>query len=328
VANVLVVDPLLLTAEFGVGPGWAGEEPEVVVPGGFELDDLRPGLERADAILTAHAPVTDEMMAIAANLRVISKPGAGVDNIDVGAATTRGVTVTNVTGARGRAVAEHAMFMLLFLVRHGWMRDDPAWQGTTAVQLGGKTLGIAGLGEIGAHLARAGHGLGMRVVAHTRTPDPARVPDVPIAFVDRSELFASSDALILCLPLNDETRHLVDRERLATMRPTAYLINVARGPVVDTADLADALREERLAGAGLDVTDPEPLPPDHELRTMPNVLLSPHNAGRTLDSQREALARMRENVRLVLAGAPPTDPVSPSPAQQASAAPITNASSE
>lgn len=311
-ADLLVVDPLLLTPEFGVDRAWAGDEHEVTIPTRFGLDDLAPALSRAEAILTAHAPVTSAMMDLAPSLRVIAKPGAGVDNIDVRGAVERGVTVTNVTGARGRAVAEHAMFMTLYLARHGWMRDDPAWQGTTAIQLGGKTLGVVGLGEIGAHLARSGHGLGMTVAAHTRTPDPAKVPEVPITFLGLDELLEAADVAILCLPLTEDTRHLIDRRTLALMRPAAYVINVSRGSVVATDDLTGAIREGRLAGAGLDVTDPEPLPDEHELRSFPNVLISPHNAGRTVESQAEALRRMRENVRRVLAGEPPIDPVAPS----------------
>ncbi len=104
---------------------------------------------------------------------------------------------------------------------------------------------------------------------------------------------------------------MIDRTTLASMKDDARLINVSRGPVVATDDLVDALRDGRLAGAGLDVTDPEPLPPDHELRSFPRVLISPHNAGRTFESQAEALGRMRENVRLVLAGQPPIDLVTP-----------------
>jgi phosphoglycerate dehydrogenase-like enzyme len=311
VAYLLVVDPLLVTSEFGVDEGWASPDHEVVVPDAFGLDALRPHLERADAVLTAHAPVTDAMLAVAPNLRLIAKPGAGVDNIDVAAATARGVVVTNVPGARGRAVAEHAMFMVLYLARHGWMRDDPAWQGTTSVQLGGRRLGIAGLGAIGGHVARFGHGLGMELVAHTRTPDPDRIPGVPVRFVGRDELFARSDFLVLCVPLTDATRRMVDGAALRSMRPDAFVINVSRGPVVATEDLLEAIREGRIAGAGLDVTDPEPLPPDHGLRSMPNVLISPHNAGRTFESQAEAMRRMLENVRSVLAGGAALDPVTP-----------------
>ncbi|HEX5936235.1 MAG TPA: D-isomer specific 2-hydroxyacid dehydrogenase family protein [Actinomycetota bacterium] len=309
IARLLVVDPLLIGEGFDIGADWAGPEHDVVVPGGFGIEQLRPHLADAEGLLTAHAPVTEEMMAQAPLLRVVAKPGAGVDNIDIQAAKRRGVTVTNVPGARGRAVAEHALFLLLFLARRGWMRDDPAWRRALATQLGGKTLGIVGLGDIGGHLARFGHGLGMDVVAHTRTPGAARVPDVPVRFVDLATLLRGADAVVLCVPLSEETRGLIDRAALAAMKSDAVLINVSRGPVVVTDDLLEAMRAGRLAGAGLDVTDPEPLPDDHGLRDLPNVLLSPHNAGRTVESQAEALARMRENVRLALSGAPPIDPV-------------------
>jgi phosphoglycerate dehydrogenase-like enzyme len=310
-ACVVIVDPLLVTDAFGLGEGWAGPEHEVLVPAGYTDAELAPLLAGADAILTAHRAVTAELLDLAPRLRLIAKPGAGVDNIDVAAAAARGVTVTNVPGARGRAVAEHALFLLLYLARRGWLRDDPAWATTNAIQLGGTTLGVVGLGAIGSHVARAGHGLGMRVVALTRTPDPDRVPGVPLGFVDRDELLAVADALVLCAPLTDATRGMIDRAALAAMPREALLVNVARGPLVVTEDLLDAMLAGRLGGAGLDVTDPEPLPADHGLRRIPRVLISPHNAGRTTASQAEALDRMRANVRGVLEGGAPLDPVRP-----------------
>jgi phosphoglycerate dehydrogenase-like enzyme len=310
VARILVADPLLLTEEFGIDAHWAGPEHEVVIPTGFELDELRQHLGQAAGIVTAHHPVTADMIALAPNLRVIAKPGAGVDNIDVAAAVERGVVVTNVPNARGRAVAEHALFMMLYLARHAWMRGDPAWQGTTSVQLGAKTLGIVGFGAIGGHLAGFGTGLGMHVIAHTRTRDRSGSAE-PVKFVDRDELLRRADFVVLCVPLTDDTRWMIDRRALASMKDDAYLINVARGPVVATEDLLEEMRSGRLAGAGLDVTDPEPLPADHGLRRLPNVLISPHLAGRTHESQAEALDRMRQNVRAVLAGRSPLDPVEP-----------------
>ena len=310
-ARILVVDPLLLTEEFGIDPRWAGPEHEVVIPSGLELDDLKQLLEEAAGILTAHHPVTAEMIALAPNLRVIAKPGAGVDNIDVAAAAGRGVVVTNVPGARGRAVAEHALFMMFYLARHAWMRSDPAWQKTTSVQLGGKTLGIVGLGAVGGHLAGFGRGLGMHVIVNTRSPDPSRVADEPVEFVARDALLRRADFVVLCVPLTDDTRRMIDRPAIALMKDDSYLINVARGPVVATGDLLEVMRSGRLSGAGLDVTGPEPLPADHGLRQLPNVLISPHNAGRTHESQAEALERMRDNVRSVLAGGSALDPVEP-----------------
>ena len=281
----------------------------MLVPTGFGIEHFRPLLPKVAALLTAHAPVTEEMIALAPNLRLVAKPGAGVDNIDVAAALRRGVTVTNVSGARGRAVAEHALFMLLHLARRAWLRGDPAWRDTLASQLGGKTLGIVGLGDIGSHLARFGHGLGMQVVAHTRTPDPDRVGDIPLRFVDLGTLLHEADVVVICAPLTDATRGMIDRRALTTMKDDATLINVARGPIVSTDDLLEVLRAGHLAGVGLDVTDLEPLPEDHGLRLLPHVLISPHNSGRTVESQAEALDRMRTNVRLVLAGDAPIDPV-------------------
>lgn len=134
---------------------------------------------------------------------------------------------------------------------------------------------------------------------------------MPARFVAREQLFTDADVVVLSLPLTDETRHLVDRQALALMKETAYMINVSRGPVVATDDLVEALQEGHLAGVGLDVTDPEPLPSGHELRSLPRVLISPHNAGRTVESQAEALGRMRDNVRAVLAGEEPRDLVTP-----------------
>ncbi len=281
----------------------------MVIPPGFDLEDLRPLLPGVEALLTAHSPVTEEMIALAPMLRLVAKPGAGVDNIDLAAAARHGVSVTNVTGARGRAVAEHALFLMLHLARRAWLQGDPAWRDAIATQLGGKTLGIIGLGDIGSHLGRFGHGLGMRVIAHTRTPDADRVPDVPVRFVDLGTLLRESDVVVLCVPLTEETRGMIDRSAVEMMKDDAFLINVARGPIVSTDDLLEVMSSGRLDGAGLDVTDPEPLPPDHGLRALPHVLLSPHNSGRTMESQAEALDRMRRNVRLVLAGDAPLDPV-------------------
>ena len=311
-AKLLVVDPLLTTPEFGVGPGWLGSEHEVITPGSYDVDDLAPLLADAAVLLTAHYPVTAQMLAHTRGLGLVAKPGAGVDNIDVAAATQRGVVVTNVPGARGRAVAEHAMFMLLYLVRHAWMRGDPAWKGTSGLQLGGKTLGIVGYGDIGTKLVRMGAGFDMRVLVHSRTADPTRTPDVEVTFVDRDELYRRSDALILCMPLTPQTQAMIDEKALRAMKPTAILVNVSRGPAVVTDDLLTVMSQGHLHSAGLDVTDPEPLPSDHGLWHLPNVLISPHNAGRTRESQQAALSRMRENVETFLDGGRPPDQVSSS----------------
>ncbi len=310
-ARLLVVDPILRYEQYGLTPGWAGEEHLVVFPESFALDDLEPELRIADVILTAHYPVPARMIDACPGLRLIAKPGAGFDNIDVAAASRRGVPVTNVAGTRSRSVAEFALFMMCYLAKNAWMEGDPAWQATSSRELGAKTVGIVGLGAVGSLLARFGHGLGMRVVAHTRTPDPAKAPGVPVTFVAKDELLATADYIVLAMPLTEETRHYIDRGALEIVKQGATLINVSRGPTVSTDDLVESLRSGRLLGAGLDVTDPEPLPADHELRSMPNVLIPPHIAGRSNESQAATMDRMRRNVLAVLAGETPPDLVNP-----------------
>jgi len=311
VAQLVIVDPILATEEFDIGPDWLGPDHVIHQPPDFSPEAVWPFLENVEGILTAHYPVTAEMIAASSRLLVIAKPGAGYDNIDVAAATARRIPVCNVEGTRGRSVAEHATLLILHLARHGWMRDDPAWKHTTAYQLGGKTLGIVGLGSAGATLARIGHGFGMDIVVNTRTEDPERVPGVPVKFVDRETLLSESDFVVLCMPLSPETRNMINRESLSLMKEKAFLINVSRGPTVNTDDLFEAMKAGHLAGAGLDVTDPEPLANDHPLRTLPNVFITPHNAGRTHESQAETLGRMADNVRRVLTGLRPVDIVNP-----------------
>jgi len=308
-ARILVVDPLLTAAEYGIQADWAGPGNLVILPPAFDLEALSPFLGDADVLLTTLRPVTADMMRRAPNLRLVAKTGRGVDNIDVAAARARGIVVTNARGVRSRAVAEHALFMMFYLARHAWLRADPAWHATTSTQLGGKRLGILGLGSIGQLLARAGHGLGMEVLAHTRTQRPGSVSSGPVTFVDRPTLLGNSDFLVLCASLTPETQGMIDKVALMAMRPRACLINIARGPIVITQDLLEVMEAGHLAGAGLDVTDPEPLDAAHGLRRLPHVLITPHIAGRTAESQAEAAARMRENVLRVLAGREPLDPV-------------------
>ncbi len=251
------------------------------------------------------------MMDACGPLKVVAKPGAGYNNIDVAAATERGVMVCNVEGVRGRAVAEHAIFHMLYLSRNGWLKDRPEWETTPMHQLGGKTIGIVGLGDIGSNLARMSGGFGMKVLVNTRTPAPGRVPGVEIEYCSFDELLPRVDYLVLCMPLTEETRGIVCAESIAMMKKEAFLINVARGPVAVTGDMLVAVREGRLAGLGLDVTDPEPLPDDHPLRSIPNVLISPHHASRTRETDAAALGRTAENIRLALRGERPINLVNP-----------------
>jgi len=296
--KIVIADPIFSRMDhWDTGKDWFGPGYEVVWPGGYSPEELMLLLVGADGVVTCFDPFTAEMMdACGQSLKVVAKPGAGYNNIDVEAATARGVMVCNVEGVRGRAVAEHAVFLMLYLSRNAWMKDEAAWEITPMTQLDGKVLGIVGLGDIGKNLARMGDGFGMKVLVNTRTPDPASVPGTSLEFCSFEKLLPRVDYLVLCMPLTDETRGVICTDSIARMKKSAFLINVSRGPTAVTEDLLDAMREGRLAGLGLDVTDPEPLALDHPLRAISNVLISPHHASRTKEADSAALGRTAINI--------------------------------
>jgi phosphoglycerate dehydrogenase-like enzyme len=226
-------------------------------------------------------PVTPRVLE-AGPLRVVVKYGSGMDNIDVEAARSRGVQVSSTPGTNARSVAELAIALLLTLARNVALHDRGvragSWRRLTGVELAGKQLGIVGYGAIGREVARIARGLDMNVVAHDPLVEEADVDLVPL-----DELYAASDAVSLHLPLTDETRGFVGDRELAAMKSTAFLINTARGGLVDESALADALRSGRLAGAGLDGFEMEPLG-DSPLRQLDNVVLSPHAGASTYDA--------------------------------------------
>jgi D-3-phosphoglycerate dehydrogenase / 2-oxoglutarate reductase len=233
-------------------------------------------------------PVTRRVLE-AGPLRVVVKYGSGMDNIDLDAADALDVEVSSTPGANARSVAELAIALLLALARNVALHDrgvrDGSWHRRTGVELAGKQLGIVGYGAIGREVARIALGLDMRVVAHDPFVHGAEVP-----LVELDELYATSDAVSLHLPLTDETRGLIGAAELAAMKPTTFLINTARGGLVDEAALAEALRSGRLAGAALDGFDEEPLG-ESPLRELDNVVLSPHAGASTNEAVLRAAAR-------------------------------------
>lgn len=311
-AKVVLIDPLYSTPAWNVASDWLGAEHEVVAPAEYTPEAIEPLLPESEGILTVFRPVSPDMMDMAPNLKVVAKPGAGVDNIDVDAANERGVMVCNVEGVRGRSVAEHAFFMALYVARHAWMKDQQeTWEHMPAVQLGGKSLGIVGLGDIGRRAARIGNGFGMELLINTRTEDPSYVPEADLEFTSFDALLPRADFLILCMPLAPEMRGIMNKANLLKMKADAILINVSRGPAVVSDDLLEVMRGGHLAGAGLDVTDPEPLPKDHGLWGLENVIISPHHASRTPETQVAAMERTAENMRLALGGQRPVNIVNP-----------------
>jgi phosphoglycerate dehydrogenase-like enzyme len=291
---------------------------EVVDLVGAERGALLGALHNADALLVrSYVAVDDELLAHAPRLKVVARGGVGLDNIDVARAHSRGLVVVHTPAASTRAVAEHTLGLLLAVERCLAVCDadvradrfNERRRETRFRELGDLTLGILGMGRIGSAVGRcAALGFGMRVIYHDIIP--VGPFDFPQAAVTRDRLLADSDVLSLHVPLTAATRGMIDGQALAQMRTGAILINTARGALVDAAALADALRAEHLAGAGIDVFAEEPPAPDHPLLTAPNVVLSPHVAGRS----QVALARMNDvvtDVIAVLNGQRPRHPAHP-----------------
>lgn len=276
---------------------------ELVIPASFDHATLLREAHTASVLLTGQAPLTAAMIAAAPHLRLIGKIGTGVDSIDLAAATAAGIPVAHAPGwMRATSVAEHVFLLMLTLARRPWL-----WHGSgTArlhVPLEGSSLGIIGLGAIGQRVARRAASFDMTILAYTRTPGTFHPDGFHVEEVSTlPDLLSRADFVVLTLPLTPATRGLIGAPELACMRSSAMLINVSRGRHVVTDALVEALQTERIAGAGLDVTDPEPLPTDHVLRTFPNVILSPHVAGQSESVQRQSVKLLCDSIRLAVHG--------------------------
>ncbi len=262
----------------------------------------------ASAIIAGPEQVSDRVMAAAPRLQVIHAPGVGYDHIDVAAATRRGIAVCVAAGCNHHAVAELALGMMIALARQIHLMDrairEGRWLAATGMEFWGKTLGIIGLGSIGKSLALLGRGLGMRVLAHDALRDLTFANQHEISYVSLRRLLTESDVVSLHCPLIPQTRQLINAETLALMKPTAYLINTARGALVDEMALADALRDGRLAGAALDVFEREPPRPNLFAR-FDNVILTSHRGGATHEAIESSLEVAITNIGRVLNGDAP-----------------------
>lgn len=258
--------------------------------------------------IRAHARFTDHVLAACPRLSLISIMGTGTDNVDLAACRARGVTVTNTPGANARAVAEHTLALMLALARRIPAMDRDVhggqWPRALLTQLEDKTLGLIGLGAIGSRVAVLARAFGMRLLASTWGPDGGRAAAVGARQASVEELLRESDIVSLHLRLSSATWEFLSRERLALMKPTAFLVNTARGALVDKAALIEALREGRIAGAGLDVFHEEPIPPGDRLLGLPNVVLTPHSGSMTREAIDGALQRAVDNIAHFLRGSP------------------------
>jgi D-3-phosphoglycerate dehydrogenase len=265
----------------------------------------------ADVLINvrAYCVLDDEAMAHAPELRMISIMGTGTDNVDLDAATRRGIVVTNTPAVGAVSVAELSLGLLLAVAR-AIPRSDRrlragTWQHVEGPELYGKTLGLLGLGAIGQHMARLGRGLGMRVIAWSYRRDPARAAACGAELVERDEVFRQADVVSVHVRNTPEARGLVGARELALMKPTALLINTARAAIVDQDALVAALRAGRIAGAGLDVFLEEPLrPASNPFKEFDNVVLTPHIGAVTVEANARARKMPVDNILAFFAGRP------------------------
>jgi len=255
------------------------------------------------------ARITASVIAAAPRLKLIVQFGAGLEGVDQAAAATRGIPVHNVPGANAQAVAELALFLMLGLARRLPLHRRSFAARTVGdppgTELLGKTLGVVGLGATGRALARLARGVGMDVVAVRRRPAPDDVASWVGGPDDLDELLARSDYVSLHVPASPETARIIDGPRLAHMKPTAFLVNVGRGELVDRDALVEALRSRRIAGAGLDVYWSEPPDPADEILALDNVVATPHVGGVTAEALDRIAARLAALLKEYLRPAAP-----------------------
>jgi D-3-phosphoglycerate dehydrogenase len=306
-SKVLVSDPidqagidiLSQVAQVDLRPGLAPEE-LVNVIGEYDALMIRSGTQ-----------VTAEVIAAASRLKIIGRAGVGVDNVDVPAATQRGVLVVNSPEGNTIAAAEHALAMMLTLSRHvpqahAGMRAGK-WDRKKYVgnELYKKTLGVVGLGKIGSHVARVAKAMGMDVIAYDPFISADRAQQMQVRLTELDELFRIADYVTLHIPRTKDTENLVNAELLRTMKPTARIVNCARGGVVDESAISEAIQNGVIAGAGLDVYASEPLAEDSPLRAVERgLVLTPHLGASTEEAQENVAVDVAEQIRDVLLGLP------------------------
>ena len=310
--RVLIVDPIAAAGEEVLA-----RRAEVVRAPDSAPDTIRRLAAEADGIVT-RSKLPDDIVSAAPRLRAVAIHGTGTDLVPLEAATARGVMVSNIPGGNAQSVAEYCAMAMLMLARDivaiitslrqtSW--DAARALGAGTHEIAGMTLGIVGVGAIGTRLARiARHGFGMKVLGHQRRLNRLP-PEAEPASLDA--LVSASDFVVLACPLTPQTHHLFNLKTLGAMRPTAWLINVGRGPVIEEAALVQALREKRIAGAMLDVYEHYRLMPDHPFFALDNVVLTPHLSGMTRESRTRVSVAAAEEMMRMLAGEPPRHFVNP-----------------
>jgi D-3-phosphoglycerate dehydrogenase len=274
-------------------------------------------LAGAELIINIRSSVTfpEDVLKACPKLKLLSMWGTGTDHVDLPAAARLGVTVTNTPGVSAFAMAEHALTLMLAVARNIPQIDAATKQGEWprgfVTQLHGKTLGLIGLGAIGRQMARLGRGIGMRVIAWTMHPSEQLAKELDIELAELDDVYRNSDVVSLHLRLSSDTTGFIGAREFGLMKPTAIFINTARGAITDEKALIAALEQKKIAGAGLDVFQAEPLPKNHPVLGLPNVVLTPHSGGVTKEALEAGLQLSIDNVFAFLEGKPQNVVVGP-----------------
>lgn len=301
-------------------------EKRVLEPAGAKLelaecrseDEVIKACKGANGILNRAAPMSARVVTTLDKCKVIARYGVGVDNVDLDAATSMGIVVANVPDYCNDEVSTQAVALILSLTRRLVSHDkavrNGAWDIGSAEPIyrtAGQTLGLVGLGRIARAVARKMQGFRMRIIAHDPYVSEEAAAKVGVELVDLDTLLSTADLISIHAPLMDATRKMIDADALAKMKPTAYLVNTSRGGLIDQTALVEALKDARIAGAGLDVYEVEPLEPDSPLKDLDNVILTDHAGWYSEDSIIELQTRAAKAVAAVLSGERPESVVNP-----------------
>lgn len=308
--KLVIIEPLGVTKEklLKLATDTLGDQVEITYYD-TRVEDTTELIARgkdADIIAVSNLPLNSEVISGCTNLKMLAVAFTGVDHIAIDTCKERGITICNCAGYSNAAVADLVFGMIVSLYRNMTacnqvVREGGTKNGLIGFELEGKKFGIIGTGAIGLRVAGIAKAFGCEVYAYSRTIKE----ELDLIYTDLDTLLATCDIVSLHVPLNDQTKHLINKEKLALMKPTAILINTARGPVVDSQALADALNAHELAGAGIDVFELEPpIPTDHPLFHSPNTLVTPHIAFATVEALEKRAVIVFDNIKKWLEGTP------------------------
>lgn len=275
-------------------------------------EELIERIQGARVVVTKELPVNAELLSqFPDTVKLIVEAGTGYNNIDLNAAKERGITVCNIPAYSTERVAHTVIMMILNfastmqqqigMLAKGDRSNFTKYLQVSHTEVNGKTLGVVGAGHIGMEVIKVAKALGMNILIHTRTP---KADGDGIRYVSLDELLENSDYITLHCPLNDQTKHMINKETIAKMKPNAVIVNTGRGPLINEADLCEALAAKRIAGAGLDVQEVEPPAEDSPLYTLDNVIITPHMGWKGLETRQRLVGIIRDNVQAFFKGEP------------------------